>query len=43
MSYDELDARRANALNALERANSAKARIEQLEGRVDELEVKLGV
>ena len=42
MSYDQLDATRANASNALARSDAAIARVEELEGRVDELEAKLG-
>lgn len=42
MSYDELDATRANAVLGLARANAAIARIEDLEARVDDLESKLG-
>ena len=48
MSYDQLDATRANALNALSRANSAYSMAEEvtmstsdLEGRIDDLEARL--
>lgn len=43
MSYDDLDATRANALNGLSRANAAIARVEELESRVDDLESRLGM
>jgi hypothetical protein len=42
MSYDQLDATRANAANALMRANEALGRIEALEARIEELEERLG-
>lgn len=42
MSYSELDATRANALNALAQANAAMARVEELESRVDDLESQAG-
>lgn len=42
MTFDQQDATRANAVNALARADAAIARVEELEGRVDELEAKLG-
>ncbi len=38
MSYSDLDATRANALNALDRANSAYTKVEELASRVDDLE-----
>jgi hypothetical protein len=41
MSYGDLDATRANALNGLARANAAMERVEELEGRVDEIEARL--
>ena len=43
MSYDEQDAARVNAINALVRANDAISRIEELEARVEELESQLGM
>lgn len=42
MSYDELDATRANAVNALAKANAAAGRLDDLESRVSELEARLG-
>lgn len=41
MSYDEQDAARVNAINALVKANSTADRVEHLEFRVEELEAKL--
>jgi len=41
MSYSDLDATRANALNALDRAGSAYAQVEELASRVDDLEAQV--
>jgi outer membrane murein-binding lipoprotein Lpp len=38
MSYDQLDVTRANALNALALAHALESRVEDLEGRLDDLE-----
>ena len=38
MSYDQQDATRVNAINALAVANNAVARVEELETRAEELE-----
>lgn len=42
MTYDQLDATRANAINGLARADAALDRVSDLEDRVAELETKLG-
>lgn len=41
MTYDELDATRVNAANAIEKVNSLEARVEELEGQVEELQSRL--
>jgi len=41
MSYDELDATRVNAINALAEAQAAKDRAEQLESDLEDAQQKL--
>lgn len=43
MSYDDQDATRVNAINALAKANDASARVDDLEARVAELEARLSM